>query len=65
MDAKKHLAEADPERCSSVVAGERTPQELKEYRDGIAHWWTGKVDYSFVTAIQKTVAELLRRKCRG
>ena len=61
-DAKKYLREPGLESSEAAIAGKLTPKELKRYRDRIAHWWTGKVDFSFVTGIQQTVLELLRRK---
>ena len=64
-DAKKLLGQPKFEDSPTVIAGKLTPKELKAYRHSIAHWWTGKVDFSFVTGIQQTVLELLRRKYRG
>ena len=62
VDAKRQLGVPRLEEGRSVIAGELTPKELKDYRNRIAHWWTGRVDFSFVNDIQKTVLELLRRK---
>ncbi len=45
-----------------VVAGRKTLQELKQYRNDIAHWWTDTSDEGFLTDLQRTVNELLRRK---
>ncbi len=64
-DAKRLLGQPKFEDDPNVIAGKLTPKELKEYRNSIAHWWTGNVDYSFVTGIQQTVLEMLRRKYRG
>ena len=64
VDCKRHLGEPALEQGQEVLAGKLTPKQLKEYRNNIAHWWTGKVDFSFVTSIQQTVVELLRRKYR-
>lgn len=64
VDAKRYLGEPGLEDGRSIIAGKLTPKELKDYRNSIAHWWTGKVDFSFVTGIQQTVIELLRRKYR-
>ena len=64
VDAKRYLGEPGLEDGRSVIAGKFTPKELKDYRNSIAHWWTGKMDFSFVTEIQQTVLELLRRKYR-
>ncbi len=57
---KRHLGYKQLENCSDVVAGNRTPKELKRYRNDIAHWRTGKIDYSYVNDLEKTTLELLR-----
>ena len=62
LDSKRVLEVPQFENMTSAVSGKYTPKELKEYRNRIAHWWTGKVDFSFVEDIQLTVLELLRRK---
>ena len=62
MDAKKYLREPRLEEGETAIAGTLTPRQLKEYRHRVAHWWTGQVDFSFVTDIQYTVLELMRRK---
>ena len=64
VDAKRLLGQARFEEDTTAIAGKLTPKQLKDYRNRIAHWWTGKVDLSFVTGIQQTVQELLRRKYR-
>ena len=64
-DAKRLLGQPKFGEDLTIIAGKLTPKELKDYRNSIAHWWTGKVDFSFVTGIQQTVLELLRRKYRG
>lgn len=64
MDSKKHLGEPKLANRDDIVAGKLTPKQLKEYRDDIAHWWTGKVDFSFITGIQQTAQSLLRYKYR-
>ncbi len=45
-----------------VVAGKKTLQELTEYRNDIAHWWTANIDGKFLADLQRTVNELIRRK---
>ena len=45
-----------------VVAGKKTLQELTEYRDDIAHWWTDTIDENFLANLQRTINELIRRK---
>ena len=37
-----------------------TINELHDYRDRIAHWWTGRLDASYADDIQPTVVKLLR-----
>lgn len=63
-DAKKHLGYAQLDNLDTVIAGERTPKELREYRKDIAHWYTGKIDYAYLEDLQRTALELLRRKYR-
>ena len=64
VDAKRKLGQPKFEENLNAIAGEMTPVQLKEYRHSIAHWWTGNVDFSFVTGIQQTAHEILRRKYR-
>ena len=45
-----------------VVAGKKTLQELRDYRDDIAHWWTYSIDENFLADLQRTINELIRRK---
>lgn len=61
-DAKRHLGYPQLDNLDKVIAGKRTPKELKEYRNAIAHWETGKIDYSYLSDLQYTAMELLRRK---
>ncbi len=63
-DAKRYLGYRQLDNLNTVIAGERTPAELREYRRDIAHWYTGKIDYSYLSDLQHTVMELLRRKYR-
>ena len=62
VESKNHLEEPKLKNRRDVVVGVLTPKQLNDYRNEIAHWWTGKVDFSFVTGIQLTVLALLRRK---
>ena len=41
---------------------QKTINELRDYRNKIAHWWTGRLDYSYADDIQRTVVKLLRSK---
>ena len=45
-----------------VVAGKKTLQQLTEYRDDIAHWWTDTIDGNFLADLQRTINELIRWK---
>ena len=45
-----------------VVAGNKTPRELKDYRNDIAHWWTDTIDENFLANLQQTINELVHRK---
>lgn len=45
-----------------VVAGKKTLQQLKEYRNDIAHWRTDTIDGNFLADLQRTINELIRRK---
>ena len=45
-----------------VVAGKKTLQQLTEYRDDIAHWWTDTIDGNFLADLQRTINELILRK---
>ena len=48
-----------------VIAGQKTPRELNEYRNNIAHWYTGRMEFQFFADLQRTAMELLRRKYRN
>ena len=61
-DAKNHLDQPQLLNERQVIAGHRSPKELKDYRNDIAHWETGKIDRSYLDDLQHTAMELLRRK---
>ena len=61
-DAKRHLGRPQLFNCYKVIAGKRTPTELRLYRRDIAHWHTGRIDYTYLKNLQRTAMELLRRK---
>ena len=63
-DAGGHLGYPQLSNITDVMAGKRTPKELKSYRNQIAHWYTGGIDQSYVNDLQRTALELLRRKYR-
>lgn len=50
------------ENDDEVIAGNKTPRELKDYRNDIAHGRTDGIDASFLAGLQHTVNELIRRK---
>ena len=52
----------DVRRDNVVVAGNKTLQELCEYRGNIAHWWTDTIDENLVADLQRTINELVRRR---
>lgn len=64
-DAKKHLGYPQLMNLYKILAGKRTPRELTEYRNDIAHWYTGTIDYAYLSDLQHTAMELLRRKYRS
>ena len=64
-DARKHLDHPGLLNERSVIAGDRSPAELKSYRNAVAHWHTGRVDNSYLSDLQLTTMELLRRKYGG
>ena len=45
-----------------VVAGNKTLEELRDYRDDIAHWWTDSIDENFLADLQRTINELMRSR---
>ena len=60
-DAKNDLGYTQA-KIDTVIAGKRTQRELTEYRNSIAHWNTGKIDYAYLSDLQRTALELLRSK---
>ena len=61
MDARK-LIRVSKFTPGEIVAGKKTINELHDYRDRIAHWWTGRLDASHADDIQRTVVKLLRSR---
>ena len=60
---EKYLSyQGDLRMDNVVVSGKKSLQELKEYRDDIAHWWTDTIDENFLADLQRTINELIRRK---
>ena len=45
-----------------VIAGNKTLEELNQYRDAIAHWRTDTIDENFLADLQRTINELMRRR---
>ncbi|WP_419937905.1 hypothetical protein [Candidatus Palauibacter sp.] len=64
-DARRHVGQSGLLNERTIIAGKRTPVELKKYRNEIAHWHTGRIDQSFLADLQYTAMELLRRKYGG
>ena len=64
-DAGKHLGQPQLWNKGPVIAGNRTPKELRCYRKDIAHWYTGRIDHAYLSDLQYTAMELLRRKYGG
>lgn len=64
-DARRHLNHAELSNDGTLISGNRTPKELKAYRNDIAHWHTGRIDHKYLDDLQYTVMELLRRKYGG
>ena len=61
--ARKCLGyQGDIERDTVIVAGKKTLQELTNYRNDIAHWWTDTIDESLLAELQGPVNELVRQK---
>ena len=64
-DARKYLGWPELLNERDVIAGNLAPIELKAYRNAIAHWHTGRIDHSYLSDLQYTTMELLRRKYGG
>ena len=64
-DARDHLGQPELLNERDVIAGNLAPIELKAYRNAIAHWHTGRIDHSYLSDLQNTTMELLRRKYGG
>ena len=45
-----------------IIAGSKTLLELTEYRDDVAHWWTDSIDENYLSDLQQSINELIRRK---
>ncbi len=52
----------DVRKDKIVVAGNKTLEELADYRHDIAHWWTDTIDENYLVDLQRTINELIRRK---
>ena len=67
-ESRKKLGYVSPDpRCDlkydkTIVAGYRSLAELTEYRDEVAHCWTGSMDGNLLADIYRTINELVRRK---
>ena len=45
---------------TNVVGGQRTPGELRDYRNEVAHWGINKIDMNYLANLQRTINELIR-----
>ena len=61
-DSQGYLGHPQLWNADVVIAGKHTPRELNHYRNKIAHWHTGRIDYQFLNDLQCTAMELMRRK---
>ena len=61
-DTKGYLDHPQLWNSDAAIAGKHTPRELNDYRNRIAHWHTGRIDYQFLNDLQCTAMELMRRK---
>lgn len=61
-DAKRHLGYPQLWNTDATIAGRMTPRKLNDYRNKIAHWHTGTMDFQYLNELQCTAMELLRRK---
>ena len=62
-DAGDHLGQPQPfNNDREVVAGKKTPTELRKHRRDLAHWYVGRIDHSYLSDLQHTAMELLRRR---
>ena len=61
-DAKKQLGYPQLYNLQTVLAGNRTPAELRRYRVDVAHWFTGRMDPSVLVDLQRTAIALLRKR---
>ena len=64
IEAKRKVLnyKGDVKRENVALAGEKTLRELNHYRNGIAHWWTGSIDESFLADLRRTINELICRR---
>ena len=61
-DAKSQMGKPQLFNENNVLAGKRSPKELRVYRKDIAHWYTGRIDHSCLSDIELMAMELLRRR---
>ena len=64
-DAKKYLGEPALWNNTSIGDNRRSPKELKEHRNDIAHWNKGRIDHSCLRDLELTAIDLLRKKYVG
>ena len=61
-DAKRQLGYPQLFNLQTVLAGDRTPAELRRYRNDVAHWFTGRMDANVLVDLQRTAIALLRKR---
>ncbi len=61
-DAGRLLSYPQLRNIDTAIVGKTTPKELYKYRANIAHWITGRIDFSHLNELQYTAMELLRKK---
>ena len=50
----------DVRYSNNVVAGQKTPGELRDYRNEVAHWGINRIDGNYLADLQRTINELIR-----
>ena len=64
-ECRRKLGHHGDMKGEAVVAGTTSLADLTEYRNAIAHWWTGAIDDNLLAGIYRTINELIRRKYTG
>ena len=59
-DAKRHLGHPQIWNSDRPISGKLTPKALTDYRNRIAHWHTGRMDFRYLADLQRTAMKLMR-----